>query len=88
MYYPPRFSTAEVEVARMSRTQTVQQPVANWSDVGQFIKSELSTAVSRTNRSPILLFAIGIAVGILLTVAIIGPVWTQWIMPVGGPLTR
>jgi hypothetical protein len=60
----------------MSRTQTQSpaQPVASWSDVGQFIRSELATAVSRTNRSPILLLAIGIAVGILLTVAVIIPV--------------
>lgn len=71
----------------MSRTQIAQQPVASWSDVGQFIRSELSTAVSRINRSPILLLAIGIAVGILLTVAIIIPVSTELFANVGGPLT-
>ena len=73
----------------MSRTQiqSPPQPVASWSDVGQFIRSELSTVVSRINRSSILLLAIGIAVGILLTVAIIIPVFTQLFTNVGGPLT-
>jgi hypothetical protein len=79
---------AEVEVLRMTRTQIQSPPqtVASWSDVGQFIRSELSAVVSRIDRSSIRLLVIGIAVGILLTVAIIIPVYTQLFTNVGGPL--
>jgi len=70
----------------VTRARTVeQQPIASWSDVWNFIRSEVSALIGQLNRRDLVLIGVGIAVGILLTI-FVSAIWTQLFTSVGEPL--